>query len=381
MEGCTSFGPEPPAPFPVHGGDRLEASRRYGRPGDRFVDLSVNVSFTGPPRAVREALRAAAEEVERYPEPRAARLRARLALREGVPEGSAMVGNGASELIYLLASALAAGARGRRFLVPSPTFGEYRRALEGHGIAVREVPLPWESFALPVEVVEQELQEAAGLFLCNPNNPTGRLEPREVLLPLARAAAARGAWLVVDESFLPFAPQGEEDSLVPEVARLPNLVVLRSLTKLHAIPGARLGVAFGPPELVAAMEARRDPWSVNAFAQAAGHALLDAAADLGRLRRDVARAREALVREMEGVRGLLPRASSANFLLVEVTAPGWRAPAVVDALGRRGILVRDCRSFGPIGERFFRTAVSGRPARDALTAALGDLLGREALHS
>lgn len=374
---------------PAHGGDRRWAAARYGLPAEAFLDLSQNVSFTGPPPPVLAAMAGALERVARYPEPHGTSLGEAFARRLGVPAASVLVGNGASELIYLLAAALcsfpgqappggnppAVVPPVRPFLVPTPTFGGYRRALAAFGLEVRSVPLPdARDFALPVEAVRAALRESAGLFLCNPNNPTGRLEDRQAILSLADEASRHGAWLVVDESFLDFVPGAEELSLAPEAARRPNLVVLRSLTKVYALPGARLGLAVGPPALLEAMRARRDPWSVNVFAQAAGHALAAAPPDLAPLRAQVAAAREALSRGLSATGALRPRPSATNFLFVEVVAPGWTAPALVDALGREGVLVRDCRSFGPVGQRFFRTAVGDPPANARLLRILQRLV-------
>jgi histidinol-phosphate/aromatic aminotransferase/cobyric acid decarboxylase-like protein len=209
------------------------------------------------------------------------------------------------------------------------------------------------------------------LWLTNPHNPTGQLWSRASLEPLLE----RFALVVVDEAFLPLVPGGEEQSLVPLLAAHPQLVVIRSLTKLFSIAGLRLGYALGDPGRLARWAGWRDPWPVNGLAAAAGRFLLADQAGLrrwqGRVQRWVAGEGAWLATRLAAEPGLEPLPSAANYLLVRSRPPAASLQPLRLALERRHrILVRDCRSFDGLGEDWLRIAVQDRAGNRRLLAAL-----------
>lgn len=322
----------------VHGGVTAEELAGAAAAGIELVDLSASLNPYGPHPDVLAAARAA--EVRRYPEADAGTLRAAWAREWGLTPGEVLGGNGTSELIYLLCRAL---GRSGRCLVFGPTFGEYAAAARAAGMDVVTGPHPGGAGAEPARLVEEV--EPALVFLCNPNNPTGALCPREDVAALAAAAARAGGRLVVDEAYMPFAwPEDER------AAPAPGLLVLRSLTKIHAVPGLRLGFLLGPGDDIAAVEAQQPPWAVSAPAAAAGMAALGLEKFCRESARRVAATRARLFDALE-VAGFGVRPSLANFLLVDVgDGAAFRA-----ALLRRGFAVRDCASFGL--PEFVRVAV------------------------
>jgi histidinol-phosphate/aromatic aminotransferase/cobyric acid decarboxylase-like protein len=211
----------------------------------------------------------------------------------------------------------------------------------------------------------------AALWLTNPHNPTGQLWSRTTLEPLLQ----RFALVVVDEAFLPLVPDGETQSLVPLLPAHPNLVVIRSLTKLFSIAGLRLGYALGVPDRLARWASWRDPWPVNGLAAAAGEALMADQAGLRRWQRRVqgwvAREGPWLAARLAEVPGLRPLPSAANFLLVRCRGPvASLAPLRLELERRHRILVRDCRSFEGLGEGWLRIALQGRAGNRRLLRAL-----------
>jgi histidinol-phosphate/aromatic aminotransferase/cobyric acid decarboxylase-like protein len=232
------------------------------------------------------------------------------------------LGNGSVELVWLVC--LAVLRPGDRVAVLGPTFGEYARAARAVGAEV---------------VDSSELASARLACVCNPNNPTGGYRPWADIQAMLAADARRV--LLLDEAYAAFV-----DDRWPSEAllhRLPNLVILRSLTKDHAVPGLRLGYVLAAPELVQAVEAVRPPWSVNAGALGAGLAALtpEARAHVERARAVVATSRDLLSRGFLQ-RGYSVAPSRANFVLVEV----GDGAAFRRALLPRGLVVRDCASFG-----------------------------------
>ena len=206
------------------------------------------------------------------------------------------------------------------------------------------------------------------LILGNPNNPTGTKFLREDLVWLSEHLTSIGCGLVVDESFLDFRRDEERYTLRHEAARLPHLLLIRSLTKFFALPGLRLGFAVAQPSLVRRLERHKDVWNVNVLAQAAGCAALCDTAYQEETRALVEEESAFLTREIAALPGVHVYPSGVNFLLVSF-ADAEDAAASVEGLRRRGILVRDCSNYPGMGRGFLRVAVRKREENERLLAA------------
>jgi histidinol-phosphate aminotransferase len=304
------------------------------RTGAEALDFSSNVNPFGPSPRVWGAIGSVA--IGRHPDPRATPLRRFLAAVEGVGPEQVLAGNGSVELIYNLAVAF---LRPRdRVLVVEPTFGEYAAASAVMGAElVRWRTTPESGFAIDLDGLVEAARRARPrlLFLCNPNNPTGTYQPRELVAHLLERLPE--TLVVLDEAFVRFIP----DAWPSADLAAPNLLALRSLTKDYALTGLRAGYARGPREVIAAIERVQPPWSVNALAQAAALAALQDEAHLQQTLAALAEAAADLARDL-GAIGLPPLPSRLGFFLLRVgVAAEWRA-----RLLERGILVRDCTSFG-----------------------------------
>jgi histidinol-phosphate aminotransferase len=310
----------------VHGSVAAEELAAYGLTPSDVVDFSVNTNPLGPPPGVVQAIDSTSWV--RYPGDDEAPLRAALAEHNRVALERVALGNGSAELLWLIA--LAVLEPGDRVDVVGPTFGEYARAARVVGAEVHE--------ATSLEDLE-ELPGARLVFVCNPNNPTGTLRTADEIQRVLRERPDR--LVVLDEAYASFA-EGRWRS-EPLLDRLPNLIVLRSLTKDHALPGLRLGYLLAAAELARAVEAVRPPWSVNAGALRAGLASLEPAAQahLARAVSLVSEARRLLTDGFNGLGfGVAP--SDANFVLVRVgDGREFRR-----ALMAHGLVVRDATSFG-----------------------------------
>lgn len=350
----------------VHGGITDAELAALGLDPADVLDFSASTNPLGPSRAAAVGARAAAWD--RYPDDGATALRLELARRNGVDPDAVVVGNGAAELVWLVA--LAFLEPGDRALVVGPTFGEYARAARLVGGHVDDHRArPEDGFAVDPAVVAARARAARSrvLFLCDPNNPTGTLLPPGAIAALADAVP--DALLVVDESYRPFAD--DPPDLRPLLGR-GNVLLLRSLTKDHGLAGLRLGYTLAPPPVRAALERVRPPWSVNAVAQAAGLAALRDEAHLARARAEVRRTR-AFLSSALAAHGLRVLPAAANFLLVEV----GDGAALRAALLRRGVCVRDCASFGLPGH--VRIGLRPVPDCERLVAAVAELAAGGAL--
>ena len=343
---------------PLHGGDLRRAAAVYGP--REFIDFSANINLLGPPPQVWQVLSENLKDVVHYPDPHLEGLKADLASFLQVDSACILPGNGGAELIYLLPRL--AGVR--QVLIPAPTFAEYAEAAQACKVPIRYCP------------DLDHLEQGDMLFLCNPNNPTGKLTPKEQVWQLAQRADKQGALLVVDEAFIDFTPEGRAASAAPLVKDCERLIVLYSLTKLFAIPGLRLGCLVASRTLIDVLRQLQPPWSVNCLAELAGRAALGDESFRERTRKATAEEREFLYQGLLAQQGLTPYPSAANFIFVAIDDPSWTGTTVTDALGRRGILVRNCANFeGLEGDRHIRVAVRTRQENERLLRELADLLG------
>ena len=347
-----------------HGAHGAEAAQALGgEPDGGFLDFSANINPLGPPKgALRAAQEALIGEVAAYPDGRYPELCAALAGYLGVAGETVLPTNGGAEALFLAARVAAEVRPGGRAVVLDPTFSEYAAAARAAGLKPqsRVARRPQDGFRFDPTVLD-DLDGVGVVFLCNPNNPTGDLTPREEVVALLERTRSAGAVLVVDEAFADFAPGEGVADLVDE-----HLYVARSFTKFFAVPGLRLGCLVArDPDLVRPFQ---PSWSVNVAAAAAGIAAAGDHAYAEKTLREVALRREELVHSLRSLPGLDVYGGAANFLLV-------RGPeGLVEGLARRGVLVRGCGPFPGLEPRFYRIAVRGPEENERIVAAVEGVL-------
>lgn len=333
------MGPEPrpeilQIPDAIHGALDFAELDRLGLAPEAVLDFSVNGNPYGPSPRVREAM--AQVPYERYPDREVLALRRVLAQHLDITPEQLLVGNGSTELVWLIA--LAFVRAGDPVVLVGPTFGEYTRAAILMGAHLQHYTAqPAAGFRVVPEEITHLVQQWQPrlVFLCNPNNPTGTFITPETIAHWATTWP--DTLFIIDEAYLSFAAPAP--SVLPGLRH--NMLVLGSMTKAYALAGLRLGYAVGSPDVLAALQRARPPWSVNALAQAAGIAALQDTAHLAACLQRIAQAKHDLIAGLHGL-GLLPVPSTTHFFLVRVgTGAAWR-----QALLKRGILVRDCASFG-----------------------------------
>lgn len=347
-----------------HGGNLRALAAKAGVAPDQILDFSANINPLGLSPRVAEAIQRAVPSVVHYPDPTASGLREALAAYHGLAPEQVLPANGSTELIYLLARALAP----RRALILHPAFSEYEAALELVGTELDHELLDEEHGFLPdLSSLLPRLAAHDLIILANPNNPAGSLIPKPDLLALVGAAEAAGAIVVVDEAFIDFV---EEASLKKDLVQFPRLLLLRSLTKCFALPGLRVGYALGSPALLARLARSLGPWSVNALAEAAGIAALADREYQERFRLVIPRWREELRSGLQKFSALRVFPGAANYLLVRLMESDLTAPALKARLLAERIAIRDCSSFRGLGPAFIRLAVRRPEEHQVLLGAL-----------
>jgi len=303
-------------------------------------------------------------EVSRYPDPYGEELKEALAKRHQMKPAEIMLGNGSTQLVYLLCFAM----RPRKALVVGPAFSEHTNALTLTGAKVCFLSLTANSdFSFCTEDFLAAWAKADDMaFLTTPNSVAGQLIPRAEIERIAGIALSRRRFLVIDEAFIDFV---EGESVKQLVRDNPYLIILRSLTKYYALPGLRLGYLFAHPRTVAQLTGYLEPWSVNGPAQNVALACLSDQGFGLKTARWLQRERHLLAQALIELKGFAPYPSNANFLLVRTTH-GADALELRAFLLHKKILIRACNSFAGLGSDHFRIAVRGPKDNRRLLEAL-----------
>ncbi len=346
---------------PAHGGNLVWAAEHAGCPPSAILDFSASISPLGPPHSALAAIESQLGHLRHYPDPDYRELRLALGHCHQLPPEWILPGNGSAELLSLAGRELAQLAA---TVLMTPAFGDYYRALDAYNAKVLEFPLSLVTGDLSSISDKRQKTKDKGLLLNNPHNPTGKLFSREAIVPYLE----KFALVVVDEAFMDFLPQDQEQSLIKIVQNHPNLVILRSLTKFYSLPGLRLGYAITHPDRLQQWQKWRDPWPVNTLAAAAAIAVLQDKKFQEQTWLWLPPAREHLFKGLASVSGLQPLHSAANFLLVESQQSSLQLQQKL--LQHHQIFIRDCLSFPELGDRYFRVAVRSSSDHQRLLEAL-----------
>jgi threonine-phosphate decarboxylase len=355
-----------------HGGN-IYAYSRNGFPSGSIIDFSASINPLGMPRTAGAAIRKHMRLVPHYPEPHAETLSAVIAKHFRLRSSSVLCGNGSTELIFLIPKAL----KPKRVLVTSPAFSEYEKACRMTGAAIRYCRLrPGDDFSIDPGKFIEAMQGRDGslkmtgagavcdmAFLCNPNNPTGRLLRKRDVLKIADAARELRCLLVVDEAFIDFCPN---ESVLSSVAKNPYLIVIRSMTKFYALAGLRLGFGVFPSAIASRIKSHKEPWSVNSLAAAAGRAVISDDAYRDASHAMIRREKQYLEQCLDNLQ--IPYvASDSNYYLLYMK----KARLIVRTLEKKGLLLRDCSNFKWLGPGYVRIAVRTRKENSLLMHELG----------
>jgi histidinol-phosphate aminotransferase len=332
------------------------------------LDFSANLNPFGPPPGVMEAVNEV--DISHYPDSEASYLRRSLAEKLEIKAENILVSSGSTELIRL--AALAYFGNGDRVLIIEPTYGEYQVACQISGASLVKQYLSsqngfWLNTTETVELIRQHRPK--GVFICNPNNPTGRYLPQADFERILDAG--KNSLIVLDEAYISFVDNAWSSldlalhsSLRTERS---NLLVLRSMTKAYAIPGIRLGYGVAREKIIANLRRICPPWNVNTLAQKAGVITINNEDYLKRHQIELSEAKSYLIQELSHL-GLPPLPSEVNFFLVEVGS----ARRFRQELLKQKILVRDCTSFGL--PQYIRIAPRTLPECQRLVAAIQKVL-------
>jgi histidinol-phosphate aminotransferase len=341
------------------------AASTYAFEGE-LVKLASNETPFAPHPQVLEAVEAQLRTLNRYPDPEKAALRRRISERTGVPVGRIAVGNGSCEL--LLSAAEAMLEPGAEVVYAWPSFSIYPHLAAMSGARAITVPLN-DAGEHDLEAMAREITAATRMVIvCNPNNPSATALPPAVIDAWV-AELPRHVAVVLDEAYVEFSSLQDPDDSLDLLGRHPNLVVLRTFSKVYGLCGLRVGYSLGSESFRLAVDRVRQPFSVNALAQAAAVEALGHQDEVERRVEQNVIERVHVESELEE-RGLETTDSQANFSWVSL---GERdEDEIVDGLAARGVIVRAGRALGEEGR--MRVTYGTRHENDRFLAALDELL-------
>lgn len=339
-----------------HGGNIYRFMEERGYRIEEIIDFSASINPLGVPKSVVEEIKAQMKFLCHYPDPEAKGLTQEISRHLDVDPRCILSGNGSTELIYLIVRAL----RPKRVLIPVPTFSEYERACR---LINRVETVIYElkeenNFRIDPEdfiatlVTHHSFQPLDMIFLCNPNNPTGQLLKREDVIKIAGIARKQRCYLVVDEAFIDFVPDG---SVIRNVETNPYLIVLRSMTKFYGLSGLRVGYGVFHKDVIPIIKRYKEPWTVNTLAQIAGIAALR---DEGYRKQTFKVIEEGKKILEDGFRsaGINYIPAFANFYLMRHK----KARKIISSLMDHGIMIRDCSNFKGLNGTYMRVAVRSK---------------------
>ncbi len=356
----------------IHGGEVLDASDKSGLKRDEILDFSSSVNPLGPSKKALEAAKKAFNQIPAYPDSNSNELRQAIASHfTSLTKDKVIVGNGSTELMYLFAETFL--NKGDTALIPAPTFGEYEGAVKKAGETPKFVKLN-RNFNIEESTFANEMARAKIIFLCNPNNPTSILIPKETLTEIIESALRQNTLVFLDEDFLEFVENEKTLSMINKINKYPNLFILRSFTKIFGLTGLRIGYGIANDEIINLLSCAKIPWNVNCLAQAAAVAALKDEDHLKITRELIKEEKAKLLSELEKIGSFKIFPSDANFFFIDIRRSGLTAAELSGKLLSEGILIRDCTSFRGLDPYYIRVAVKTHAENERLIEALKRIL-------
>ncbi len=348
-------------PRAVHGGKIRLLAQRAGCREDEIIDFSASINPLGPPEGIRSVIARAVADIEKYPDCESLKLRTCLARAHGTEPECILPGNGSTELIFSIPRAFQLD----RAVIPGPSYSDYSVACLQAGMKVDRVyPDPDNGFEITFDLLTESLTGRELVFIGQPNNPTGRYTDREIITRAARRFPE--SIFVVDESFGDFVES--YDTLIS--SSLPNILVVKSLTKFYAIPGVRLGFVQGPQQMIRRITDLLPSWTVNTFAHAVGCAVLEDTEYALRTRNTNTVERKCLTAKLREIPQLTVFESEANFFLFRIEKQGVDGNRLADMALKQRVAIRVCDSFDGLDSRYVRIAVRGREENELLVEVI-----------
>lgn len=329
---------------------------------DTVVDFSVNLNPFGPPESLKQHWDGWFDKITDYPDPDGRQLKKQIAETAQISESAILLGNGGAELISLLAQFF----QRKRILIIDPSFSEYERMCQAYNCQISHFTLRENDWKLPLDEMDKQIKENDVLFLCHPNNPTGISYTIEELLKIATLCKKNDCYLVIDEAFYDFLL--DPKTIVGFLRDFSNVMILRSLTKMYAIAGLRLGYMLAAPSLIERFRRYQVHWNVNALAIAAGIKCLQTTDYVQRTQEFIGEERGRLFSVLRK-NGYQMSNSDVNFYLLRDPQLDEQLP-LFRFLLERGLVPRHTANYRGLNGRWLRFSIKQAEQNDRLMEEL-----------
>lgn len=368
------FGtPKRPA---LHGSDVEFVAEWYNIPKETIVCYSDNVNPLGISPKLRKEIAENIDVIHRYPDRSYTDLRNALHKYCEAPMEHILVGSGATNLI----SRFMRETCPDRVVLISPTYSEYEREVHLVGGEILHYQLKRENdFRPDMEDLKRCLENSVDLLIfCNPNNPTGYAMHHDELRDLYTFCDQRGINILVDETYVEFAPNVQDVTSIPLTEEFPNVFVLRGISKYFSVPGLRFGYGVTTDAwLFEQMNDSEEPWGINSIAEKCLPAMFEDNEYIDKTNTLIQAEREEIsniLRKREDVK-VYP--TEANFLLVQIKKKGLTSADIFDALIKERMMIRDCSSFSGLESDHIRFHFRTREDNERLLKKLLEVLQKD----
>lgn len=313
------------------------------------IDFSSNITPIGVPKSVKTILKKNLNNIQRYPDFNSSEVISSLTKYTKLDKAYLLVGNGAIEIIYNFCFAFL--SKNTKVLIPVPTFQEYETAAKLNDCKVSYFKTI--NLSENLDLFLSKIPKQGCVFLCNPNNPTGKLLSKNQLLLIIKTAKKLSSIVFVDECFIEIVPDSDQ-SIISYVKKYNNLFVLRSLTKSFGLPGIRIGYAAASKQIIEILQKIKIPWSVNSLAQDAANTVLKNKLHLKKSNLVIKKELNYLINSLSKLDGFDCYDSSTNFILIKTK---HNSTKLQQKLLKHKILIRDCKNFRGLDNHHIRIAV------------------------
>ena len=327
-----------------------------------IIDFSSNITPLGIPNFVKLIIQKNLDKVQFYPDPKSENVISSLEKYTHLSKSNIVVGNGAIEILYNFCFAFL--SKTTKVLIHVPTFQEYETAVKLSNCKISY----FKSLNLSTNIDSfiSQIPKNGCIFLCNPNNPTGKLLSKKELLSIIIVAKKLKTIVFIDECFIELVPKSNE-SLISYVKKYDNLFILRSLTKSFGLPGLRIGYACGSKEIIKILQKIKIPWSVNSLAQDAANAVIKNISHIKKSNLIIQKELKYLEDNISILNGFECISSSTNFILIKTKNDSTKLQT---KLLKNKILIRDCKNFRGLDNHYIRIAVKSHKDNVKLVKAL-----------
>lgn len=349
-----------------HGANVDNMAKKFGKNENDIIDFSSNVN----PHIISDLGKYVLEGLEKsrsYPDINYTNLRNNISDYIKVDSELIIPGNGATEIIYLLMKSIK-----KRLAILNPTFSEYGRGAKLNNLEIIDFHLKEENnFSIDLDEIQKNMDKFDSLFVCNPNNPNGKVKDLNELLDLM---VENDKLLIIDETFMEFVGEEEKYSLINRIEQTPNLFILKAVTKFFGMPGLRLGYGVtSNKQIIKNIYEYKEPWTINSFAENLSNYLFKDKEYIKSSKDYYINERKFMLEELRKISRLKVYDTDTNFVLIKLK-DGEANSLKLELFEKYNILIRDASNFIGLDKSYIRVAIKSHDDNKVLIESLRKIL-------